>query len=101
MKPYALLLCLLLALSANFFTTAKAQVNVNDSLALVDLFKSTNGPAWNRHTNWLTKKPVSTWIGINVSDNRVTQIILSFNNMSGHIPASIGNCINLTLLWLY
>lgn len=45
MKSYAILLCFLFATIANCFTTAKAQaVNVNDSLPLVDLYNSTNGP---------------------------------------------------------
>ncbi len=34
--------------------SAKAQVDVNDSLALVDLYNSTNGPGWYSNDNWLT-----------------------------------------------
>lgn len=57
---------LLIILTICFFkpNSANAQINVNDSLALVDLYNSTNGPNWNDHTNWLTSAPVSTWYGI-------------------------------------
>jgi hypothetical protein len=36
--------------------------NVNDSLALVDLYNSTNGPSWTIHNNWLTG-PVKKLVG--------------------------------------
>ncbi len=67
-----------------------AQVNVQDSLALVDLYNSTNGPNW-QFNNWLTSAPVSTWDGITVSNNRVTEIQLGGLGEDGPIPASIGN----------
>ncbi|MBX2922196.1 MAG: hypothetical protein KF746_08395 [Chitinophagaceae bacterium] len=40
-----------------------AQVNVQDSLALVDLYNSTDGPDWVQNANWLAG-PVSTWHGV-------------------------------------
>src|SRR4051794_39036605 len=101
MKPYALLFCLLFAFTANLFTTAKAQVDVNDSLALVDLYNSTNGPGWYVHTNWLTEKPVNTWYGVEVTGTRVTIINLAGNRLINTIPSSIGNLIQLQYLELY
>ena len=68
---------------------------LRDSLALVDLYKNTNGPNWFYHPNWLSKKPVSTWYGIQVVNGRVTLINLYSNNLKGSIPASIGNLGNL------
>ncbi len=73
MKTKSTLFCLVFALCANI-NTSHAQVNVQDSLALVDLYNSTNGPNWNNHTNWLTKNPVSTWYGVTIKNKRVTQI---------------------------
>src|SRR3954468_18363639 len=126
MKCHSLLLYFLLSICANIYTTAKAQaVDVNDSLALVDLYDSTNGPGWYRHANWLTTQPVSTWYGITVTENRVikidlysnrltgtlpssigyltalTWIELSDNSLSGSIPSSIGNLVNLELMNIY
>ena len=48
--------------------SVKAQVDINDSLVLVDLYNSTNGPGWLHHKNWL-RGPVSTWQGITLTDD--------------------------------
>src|SRR6266542_1178854 len=99
MKTKSILFCLVFALCANI-NTSNAQVNQQDSLALVDLYNSTNGPNWNNHTNWLTKSPVSTWYGIGVVNTRVTMIRLERNNLNGKIPSSIGNLVGLSKLHL-
>lgn len=83
----------------NIAITANAQVNTNDSLALVDLYNSTNGPSWYHNNNWLSG-PVSSWYGIQLTGNRVSFISLSNNNLSGTIPASIGNLSDLSDLYL-
>jgi len=99
MKLSDTLFCLLFAISANLFSTAKAQaVDVNDSLALVDFYNSTNGPNWDINTNWLTTKPVSTWYGIIVTGIRVTTISFYSNSLKGPIPVSIGNLTGLKTL---
>lgn len=72
-------------------------VNVDDSLSLVALYDSTNGPGWNNHSNWLTG-PVPGWYGITIADGRVTGISLSGNNLSGKITYSIGNLERLQSL---
>ncbi len=56
---------------------AEAQVPVQDSLALVAFYNSTNGANWTNNTNWLNGQ-VSTWAGINVNLGRVYTINLSF-----------------------
>lgn len=66
-----------------------------DSLALVDLYNATNGPAWTDRTNWLTG-PVETWFGVTVTGGRVAEVVLSNNNLVGPIPASIGQ---LNAVW--
>jgi Leucine-rich repeat (LRR) protein len=73
---------------------------VQDSLALVDLYNSTDGPNWFTHPKWLTKAPVSTWYGITVTNSRVAQIYLSHNKLKGNIPSSFGNLVNLKTLVL-
>src|SRR6266496_34291 len=96
MKTKSTLFCLVFALCLNI-NTSNAQVNVQDSLALVDLYNSTDGPNWACiHTNWLTKKPVSTWEGITVTNKRVTSIQMC--GLEGHLPSSIGNLTNLRTL---
>ena len=70
-----------------------AQVNTQDSLALVSLYNSTNGSSWANtisSTNpWLTG-PVSNWYGITLSGNSVASIDLQNNSLSGTIPTSFG-----------
>ncbi|MBE7174718.1 MAG: hypothetical protein INR73_29380, partial [Williamsia sp.] len=50
-----LLHCAFWLIAATCLTqTATAQAtNESDSLALVDIYNSTNGPNWERHDNWL------------------------------------------------
>jgi len=68
-----------------------------DSLALFWLYNSTNGANWINNTNWLTG-PVSTWFGVTVSEDRVSQLGLNFNGLSGPMPADLGDLTGLTLL---
>jgi len=68
-----------------------------DSLALVALYNSTDGANWTNNTNWLTGS-VSTWYGITVSGDRVSDIELIYNNLSGTIPPEIGDLTNLKIL---
>jgi Leucine-rich repeat (LRR) protein len=79
--------------------TVKAQVAVQDSLALVDLYNNTNGPQWHNHTHWLNG-PVSTWHGIALTDDnkRVRRIKLFNNNLEGSLPHSLGNLSALSFL---
>jgi len=81
-------------------TKAQAQINTQDSLTLVDLYQSTKGTKWLKHSNWLTTAPVGIWYGITVNNNRVTSIDLSQNILNGKIPSSLGNLTELTSLIL-
>ena len=89
--------CTSIILSAILLFSPKksfSQVNVSDSLALVDLYNNTDGPHWTINTGWL-QGPVSNWYGVYVSDGRVQQLNLDFNNLKGTLPASIGNLSGL------
>ena len=81
-----------------------AQVSVQDSMALVALYDSTNGASWTNNTNWLSGQPISTWHGITVTDSQITEINLSSNNLSGVIPDelyTLTDLITLNLGWNY
>jgi Leucine-rich repeat (LRR) protein len=80
-----------------FGSNAKAQVLPSDSLALVDIYNAAGGPTWTNQMNWLTG-PVSSWGGVTVSANRVTNLGLQGNNMSGTLSPSIGQLTELTQL---
>ena len=71
-----------------------------DSLALVELYKSTKGSAWTTRTGWL-QTPVSEWHGITLSsEGRVTNVALSENNLEGSLPEEIEDLDSLRVLAL-
>ena len=98
MKTKFTLLYFTLALCVATPIISRAQVNVQDSLALVDLYNSTDGRHWISSYQWLSLNPVSTWEGIAVKDSRVSSIGLLENNLNGNIPASIGSLEKLEYL---
>ncbi|KAA2242735.1 T9SS type A sorting domain-containing protein [Chitinophaga agrisoli] len=99
MKPFATLCTsVMLCCIVHSFTLAQP-VNKSDSLVLVDLYNSTNGPGWLNNSGWLNG-PVALWSGIFVEDGRVTWINMTSNNLSGPIPASIGKLSKLKVLLL-
>ena len=69
-----------------------------DSLQLVSLYNSTDGPNWINSTNWLSNQPISEWYGITVQDNAITIIELPRNHLSGQLPDEIGEIVNLEIL---
>ncbi|MEN8249449.1 MAG: gliding motility-associated C-terminal domain-containing protein [Bacteroidota bacterium] len=93
------LILLVFTLFSFYSNPAKAQTDVSDSLALVALYNSTNGPGWTDNTNWLTGT-VDTWYGIFVDGSRVSSLNLNYNNLVGTIPADLGNLTSLTSLSL-
>ncbi len=82
------------------FGKIEAQVNVQDSLALVDLYNSTDGANWTNNYGWLTNSPVSTWEGVQVDGNRVSELALEANNLKGKLPSSVGNLTGLIVFEL-
>jgi Leucine-rich repeat (LRR) protein len=71
-----------------------------DSLALVDMYKDMGGSKWHTNTNWLTDADINTWHGITMNDDRVTDIQLSNQNLTGQLPTSIGNLNRLENMYL-
>ena len=72
-----------------------------DREALTSLYQATGGPDWTRNNNWLTDAPVNQWEDVSTdSEGRVTELDLFRNNLTGVIPADIGNLDRLTVLHL-
>ena len=73
-----------------------------DRAALVALYNATDGANWGNNGNWLSTAPMGEWHGVTTnSDGRVTQLGLSDNQLSGEIPAELGNLTNLERLYLH
>jgi len=83
----------LLCEEANNITVEMQNPSI-DSLALVDLYNSTNGPNWT--TTWDLTQPMDTWAGVNLDDTRrVFYLALSNNNLVGSLPPELGTLNNL------
>lgn len=91
-------LLLLLTLSLFLNLHINAQVPQAERDALIDLYNATNGPNWTNNTNWNTETPVSSWHGITVENNVVTEVALSNRNLEGSIPNSILNLTSVIAL---
>lgn len=71
--------------------------NVQDSLALVSLYNSTDGANWINNENWLTGK-CADWFGISLQESGVSIISLNDNNLIGQIPQELWTMDNLVTL---
>ncbi len=72
--------------------------------ALLDLYNSTDGDNWTNTVNndqpWDPAIPVCDWFGVAVVNGTVTSVQLGNNNLTGSIPASLGDLSGLITLRL-
>ena len=89
------------SVTGDFTLTVTGIDPLNDRAALTVLYNATDGPNWRDSTNWLTDAPLDEWYGVTTSINdRVTMLNLRFNDLSGEVPAAIGDLSNLRGLYL-
>lgn len=88
---------LLITLFFSFVTYA--EVSLTEKNALVKLYKSTHGDQWASKRDF--NKPVATWQGVVVVNDKVVAIDLSDNNLVGTIPSQISDLVNLESLILF
>ena len=82
--------------------SAQSSSSEVDRAALVALYNATDGPNWRDNTNWLSDRPIGEWYRVETDETgRVIEIRLSSNELSGPIPAELGNLSKLTQLFLY
>ena len=90
---------------------ALAAIPAIERQALIALYNSTDGDNWTNNSGWKTP-PLDTdgfafpgtennWCGVTVSGDRVTELDLAYNQLTGGIPAELGNLTNLQSLDLY
>ena len=80
---------------------AQTQIPATECNALVALYTSANGASWTNNTGWLQTDTPCTWYGIVCANgSNVTELDLSYNNLTGAIPPELGNLSNLQVLYL-
>jgi len=72
-----------------------------DHVALMALYETTNVKSWNNNSGWGSQDPYCGWYGVDCDEeSRVTGLDLSFNNLSGLVPAEVTNTNHLVMLHL-
>ena len=66
-----------------------AQTRQADSLILVDIYNSLDGPNWANPSNWLSDSPLEEWRGVRVQDDRVTSLTFINQNPKGVFPRQV------------
>ena len=89
-------------------TPLEADIPQSERDALIALYNSTNGDSWTDNSGWKTPPLHSdgfalpgtegTWSGVTVNSDHVTRLIFLNKNLTGSIPAAIGDLGNLTLI---
>ena len=81
-------------------------------VVLEELYNTTGGENWTNNANWTSGKPIGSWYGVTATNDagndglsaRATagsglqRLDLSGNNLSGEIPAALGNLVDLRYL---
>ena len=79
-----------------------SQVNISDSLVLVEFYHAMDGDNWINNDGWLTDRPYDQWYGISAHTGRFfIRIDLNENNLKGELPSSLGKLEGLLSLSLY
>ena len=74
-------LILMLFVSASMW----ASISFSEKDALVKLYIATNGNQWKKQ--WDFNKPVSSWYGVKLQNDKVVGLDLSNNNLTGQLPS--------------
>ncbi len=63
-----------------------------DRDVLVALYEATGGADWDRRDGWMTDIAIQNWYGVTVNDDGyVTELNLQHNNLTGSLPAELGD----------
>ena len=68
-----------------------------DRIALTNIYNATGGTDWTDNTDWLGDD-LSTWFGVTVANNRVTQLQLPANNLQGNMPIDLKDIGQIELI---
>ena len=93
--PTALVCLLAWAAAVGLAVEGRSQDLESDKQALIALYNATDGPNWTTNHGWLSDEPLSSWFGVILSDGRVRMLALHYNQLTGSIPAELGNLSSL------
>ena len=62
------------------------------------IYDATDGDNWTGNANWKSQEPVGDWYGVTVENGVVTRLNLPSNNLTGTLPAEIGDLTSLEFL---
>jgi hypothetical protein len=98
--PNALAVAVLLSIGST--ALADLERSEEQQAALVDLYHATDGDNWERNDHWLDEDvSVCDWYGVECSEvggQSLIHLALSSNNLSGSLPASLGDMPGLASL---
>jgi Leucine-rich repeat (LRR) protein len=66
--------------------------------ALLALYNGTHGANWGDHDKWLVRDTICDWYGVTCTAGSVSALDLHDNQLTGSIPAALGNLAHLTYL---
>ncbi|HOV30646.1 MAG TPA: leucine-rich repeat domain-containing protein [Anaerolineaceae bacterium] len=84
----------------DFDCTVVTDVSQSECRALVVFYNATNGDGWLNKSGWLESPTVSNWYGVTVNEGHVSALNLSKNQLSGFLPAELGDLTYLGYLGL-
>lgn len=77
---------------------AVTQIPLAECEALERIYIVTRGPNWSYNDGWLSTPDPCSWVGVTCQSGHVVTLSLSFNFLTGAIPAEIGNLSELESL---
>ena len=78
------------------------RVTAEQMPVLTALYDATGGDDWYDNTNWLSDAELGEWYGVTTDDEGyITGLKLYENDLSGEIPAELGQLARLQSLYLY
>jgi gliding motility-associated-like protein len=78
------------------FGQCECNVIANDSLALIDIYQSTDGRNWS--SPWQLNQKVTTWSGVTIENKRVVMLNFGSRGLVGELPGSLGSLSQLRSL---
>lgn len=69
-----------------------------DKDVLVTLYHALKGESWQNNEGWLSDAPIGEWHGVTVHEDRVVELTLSYNQLSGDLPNELARLTHLETL---